>query len=30
VIIGPPSWDTVYSLPAVPGALPMRQMNVQF
>jgi hypothetical protein len=30
VIIGPPSWNTVYTLPAVPGVLPMRQMNVQF
>jgi hypothetical protein len=29
VIIGPPSWNTVYSLPAVPGALPTREMNVQ-
>jgi hypothetical protein len=29
VIIGPPSWDTVYSLPAVPGVLPTREMNVQ-
>ena len=28
-IIGPPSWDTVYSLPAVPGVLPTREMNVQ-
>jgi hypothetical protein len=30
VIIGPPSWNTVYSLPAVPGVLPQREMNVQF
>ena len=30
VLIGPPSWNTVYSLPAVPGVLPMREMNVQF
>jgi hypothetical protein len=30
VIIGPPSWNTVYSLPAVPGVLPVREMNVQF
>jgi hypothetical protein len=30
VIIGPPSWNTVYTLPAVPGVLPARQMNVQF
>ena len=30
VIIGPPSWNTVYSLPAVPGVLPTREMNVQF
>lgn len=30
VIIGPPSWNTVYTLPAVPGMLPMREMNVQF
>jgi hypothetical protein len=29
VLIGPPDWDTVYSLPAVPGALPTREMNVQ-
>jgi hypothetical protein len=29
-IIGPPSWNTVYSLPAVPGMLPTREMNVQF
>jgi len=28
-IIGPPSWNTVYSLPAVPGVLPTREMNVQ-
>lgn len=30
VIVGPPSWNTVYSLPAVPGVLPVREMNVQF
>lgn len=30
VITGPPSWNTVYSLPAVPGVLPTREMNVQF
>ena len=30
VLIGPPSWNTVYSLPAVPGVLPTREMNVQF
>jgi len=29
VIGGPPSWNTVYSLPAVSGVLPMREMNVQ-
>ena len=29
VLIGPPSWDTVYSLPAVPGVLAKREMNVQ-
>jgi len=29
VIIGPPSWNTVYTLPPVPGVLPMREMNVQ-
>ena len=29
VIIGPPSWNTEYSLPAVPGVLPTREMNVQ-
>lgn len=28
VIIGPPSWNTVYTLPAVPGE-PTREMNVQ-
>ena len=28
-IFGPPSWNTVYSLPAVPGVLPTREMNVQ-
>jgi len=30
VIIGPPDWNTVYSLPAVPGILATREMNVQF
>jgi hypothetical protein len=30
VIIGPPSWNTVYTLPAVRGVLPDREMNVQF
>jgi hypothetical protein len=30
VIVGPPSWNTVYTLPAVPGVLPTREMNVQF
>jgi hypothetical protein len=30
VIIGSPSWNTVYTLPAVPGVLPTREMNVQF
>jgi hypothetical protein len=30
VIIGPPSRNTVYSLPAVPGVLSTREMNVQF
>ncbi len=29
VIIGPPSWNTVYSLPAVPRVLPVRELNVQ-
>lgn len=29
-ITGPPSWSTVYSLPAVRGVLPTREMNVQF
>ncbi|HEY7279050.1 MAG TPA: hypothetical protein VH594_23990 [Trebonia sp.] len=29
-IIGPPSWNTVYTLPPVPGVLPKREMNVQF
>jgi hypothetical protein len=28
--IGPPDWDTLYSLPAIPGVLPTRQMNLQF
>jgi len=26
---GPASWNTVYSLPAVPGVLPTRELNVQ-
>lgn len=30
VIIGPPDWNTVYSLPPIPGVLPVREMNVQF
>jgi hypothetical protein len=30
VLIGPPSWNTMYSLPPVPGVLPTREMNVQF
>jgi hypothetical protein len=29
VLMGPVSWDTVYSLPAIPGVLPEREMNVQ-
>ena len=29
VIVGPPSWSTLYALPAVPGVLPQREMNVQ-
>jgi hypothetical protein len=29
VLMGPVSWDTVYSLPAVSGVLPQREMNVQ-
>jgi hypothetical protein len=29
VILGPPSWNTVYSLPPVPGVLSKREMNVQ-
>jgi len=29
VLMGPVSWDTVYSLPAIPGVLPRREMNVQ-
>jgi hypothetical protein len=29
VLRGPISWDTVYSLPAIPGVLPQREMNVQ-
>ena len=29
VLAGPQSWNTVYSLPAVPGVLPTREMNVQ-
>jgi hypothetical protein len=30
VIVGPPDWNTVYTLPAVPGVLPAREMNAQF
>jgi hypothetical protein len=30
VIVGPPDWNTVYSLPAVAGVLTQREMNVQF
>jgi hypothetical protein len=30
VVVGPPDWSTMYTLPAVPGVLPMREMNVQF
>jgi hypothetical protein len=30
VIVGPPDWNTVYSLPPVVGVLPVREMNVQF
>jgi hypothetical protein len=30
VIVGPPDWNTVYSLPPVAGVLPVREMNVQF
>jgi hypothetical protein len=29
VLMGPVSWDTVYSLPAIPGTAPQREMNVQ-
>ena len=29
VIVGPPSWSTLYALPAIPGVLPQREMNVQ-
>jgi hypothetical protein len=29
VIVGPPSWSTLYGLPAIPGVLPQREMNVQ-
>jgi hypothetical protein len=29
VLMGPVSWDTVYSLPAIPGTAPEREMNVQ-
>ena len=29
VIVGPPSWSTLYTLPAIPGVLPDREMNVQ-
>ena len=30
VIVGPPDWSTMYTLPPVPRVLPMREMNVQF
>jgi hypothetical protein len=30
VIVGPPDWNTLYTLPAVPGVLPVREMNAQF
>jgi hypothetical protein len=30
VIVGPPDWNTVYTLPAVAGVLPQREMNAQF
>jgi hypothetical protein len=30
VIAGPPDWSTMYTLPAVAGVLPKREMNVQF
>jgi hypothetical protein len=29
VLIGPPSWNTVYALPPVAGVLPQRELNVQ-
>jgi hypothetical protein len=29
VLMGPLSWDTAYSLPAIPGVAPEREMNVQ-
>jgi hypothetical protein len=29
VLLGPVSWNTVYSLPAIAGVLPQREMNVQ-
>lgn len=30
VIIGPPSWNTLYTLPPVPGLYAAREMNAQF
>lgn len=30
VIMGPPSWNTVYTLPPVAGRFALREMNVQF
>lgn len=30
VMIGPPSWNTVYTLPPVPGLFAKREMNVQY
>jgi uncharacterized protein YceK len=30
VIIGPPSWNTVYTLPPVPGKFAVRELNAQF
>jgi hypothetical protein len=29
MIVGPTSWSTLYTLPAIPGVLPQRDMNVQ-
>jgi hypothetical protein len=29
VIVGPPSWSTLYALPPISGVLPDREMNVQ-